>query len=277
MEQGAPEPSCSNSENLSLSFLNRLSVFETVRAYGGVFFHLAEHWQRLEESCAGLGQHLPLEADAMSAWIDEVLQASGYSDAMVRVSIHWDREGEGVIAALVREFKSYPKEWYQAGVAMKTAVLRRPSLKADNPQIKCSQYAGGVLATLDESGQKAHELLFLGDGGYIAEGTVSNLFIIKKKRVLTPSVGSGILSGVTRAFVIELCRQRGLEVLETFFTRHEIYNADECFMTNTSSEILPVVKLDGRLIGPGLPGPVTKILADDFQRVRMQTKGEIND
>ena len=169
------------------------------------------------------------------------------------------------MTATVREFSCHPPEWYQKGVELKTAVMRRPDLRADNPQIKCSQYVGGVLASLDESGKRPHEMVFLGNGGAVAEGSVSNLFIITSKRVLTPSVGSGILSGVTRAFVLDLCRERALEVAETFLTRHEIYNADECFMTNTSSEILPVVKLDGRLSGSGIPGPMTKILADDFK------------
>ncbi len=169
--------------------------------------------------------------------------------------------------AMVREFHSHPLIWYQKGVSLKSAVIRRPSLRADNAQIKCSQYVGGVLATLDESGAtKAHELLFLGGQGTVAEGSISNLFIIKEKRVLTPSVGSGILSGVTRAFVMSLCQKRGWQVTETFLTRHDFFTAEECFITNTSSEILPVVELDARKIGDGLPGPMTKLLAEDFKK-----------
>ena len=184
---------------------------------------------------------------------------------MLRVSIHWDRQGGGTLLAMAREFKSHPAEWYERGVELKTSVMRRSDLKADDTRIKCSQYVGGVLGLLDEGGPKAHELVFLGPSGSVAEGTVSNLFIVKEKRILTPAVASGILSGVTRAFVIGLCRRRSFEVAETFLTRHEIYNADECFMTNTSSEILPVAKLDGRVIGSGRPGLVTEILQKDFK------------
>ncbi len=254
-----------NSGLLEVSYLNKLSVFETLRAYDGVFFHLEEHWQRLGWSCAGMGYSLPLEKDSLTAWLYEVLAESGWKDAIMRVSIHWNSPGAGTLVAMAREFRSHPEAWYRDGVVFNTAVTRRPDLKADNPQIKCSQYVGGVLASIDGSGVESHELLFLGNAGFAAEGSVSNIFIVKEKRVLTPSVASGILSGVTRAFVIELCLARGLQTQETFLTRHEIYNADECFMTNTSSEILPVVKLDGRLIGSGQPGPVTKILAADFK------------
>ncbi len=201
----------------------------------------------------------------MDAWIRAVLTESGWSDAIVRVSVHWEAPEEGTLLAIAREFRSHPAEWYERGVELKTSVMRRSELKADDSKIKCSQYAAGVLALLEECGPKAHELLFLGPSGTVAEGTVSNLFIVKEKRILTPSSASGILSGVTRGFVIELCRKRGFELEETGLTRHEVYNADECFMTNTSSEVLPVVKLDGRFIGPGAPGPVTKILGQDFK------------
>ena len=241
-------------------------MFETLRAYRGNFFHLPEHWRRLVWSCQGLGKKLPFSTLEMSVWTYQVLKESGWEDAILRLSVHWNEGGEGILLGLVREFKSHPAAWYRKGVVLKTAVTRRPDLKADNPQMKCSQYVSAVLAQLDESLEKAHELVFLGGGGFVAEGSVSNLFITKGKRVLTPSAGSGILSGVTRAFVIHLCRKRGLQVEETFFTRHDIYYAEECFMTNTSSEILPVVCLDGRKIGTGKPGKMTKILARDFKK-----------
>ncbi len=242
-----------------------MSAFETLRAYRGRFFNLEKHWQRLGWSCEGLGAALPLPSAEMEAWVYSVLEESGWPDAIVRVSVHWLEPGEGELVAMAREFKSHPAEWYERGVEMKTSVMRRSELKADDSKIKCSQYAAGVLAMLEECGPKAHELLFLGPTGTVAEGTVSNLFAVKEKRILTPSAASGILSGVTRGYVIDLCRKRGFEVLETGLTRHEIYNADECFITNTSSEVLPVVKLDGRRIGTGAPGPVTKILKADFK------------
>ena len=121
---------------------------------------------------------------------------------------------------------------------------------------------------LDKGDLEAHELLFFGPSGTVAEGTVSNVFIIKRKCLLTPSVSSGILRGVTRGIVMDLARKRGWRVLETHLTRHDLFTADECFLTNTSSEVLPVVELDDRRIGDGKPGPLTRILGDDFKKIR---------
>ena len=171
-----------------------------------------------------------------------------------------------MLVIIIREFKSYPKTIYEKGVRLQTAVSRRWTLKAQDPQIKASQFMSGVLAYLDHGQQEAREFLLMGQG--VAEGTVSNLFIIEaaQKRILTPSVGSGILRGVTRKFVLDLAKKRGLRVVETILDRHQIYVAQECFMTNTSSEILPVTSVDGRQICPGVPGPVTKLLAKDFKK-----------
>ena len=211
---------------------------------------------------------LPLGKNELKRWLEESLRQSAFLDATLRVSVHWAGPGEGEILLFVREFGSHPAAWYEKGVALCTAVGRRPTLRAQDPQIKASQYVCGVLAALDRGELPAHELLFLGPLGTVAEGAVSNIFIVKEKCILTPSVGSGILKGVTRGFVMELARKRGWRVLERPLSRHEIYTADECFITNTSSEVLPVVRVDERTIGAGQPGPVTQKLAEDFRKNR---------
>ena len=199
-----------------------------------------------------------------------MIRESGFPDSVLRLSVHWDPSTPlgvaGVVLFIIRKFKSYPEEIYRKGVALKSAVPRRWSLKAQDSRIKASQYVNGVLAALDQTSSAAREMVFLSQDGYVAEGSVSNIFIVKGKRVLTPCVGSGILKGVTRDVVIELAKKRGFEVAETFLTRHEIYAADECFMTNTSSEVLPVVNVDGRGIGSGRPGAAAKILRRDFKK-----------
>lgn len=210
-------------------------------------------------------RELPLGKNEFDRWLRDSIRQSGFLDATLRVSVHWRKQGDGELLLFVREFKSHPRVWYETGVALRTAVGRRPALRAQNSQVKASQYVCGVLATLDEGGS-AHELLFLGPLGTVAEGTVSNIFIFKEKCLLTPSVGSGILKGVTRGFVMNLARKRHWVVLERPLSRHELYTAEECFITNTSSEILPVVRLDERVIGSGHPGPVTKSLAEDFRK-----------
>lgn len=252
---------------LTLDFLNRTSVFETLRVYGGRIFRGQEHLARLSESCAALGRGLPLEKKTIESWLKSAIRKSGFPDATLRLSVHWRGRAEGELVLFVREFRSHPSAWYEKGVMLCTAVGRRPTLKAQDPQIKASQYVCSVLALLDHA-RSAHELLFLGPLGTVAEGTVSNIFIVKEKSLLTPSVSSGILKGVTRGFVMDLARKRGYAVQERPLTRHEIYTAEECFITNTSSEILPVVRVDERVIGSGCPGPVTQGLARDFKENR---------
>ena len=181
--------------------------------------------------------------------------------------MHWAAD-EGRFVLFIKEFAGHPASWYRDGVALRTAVPRRWTLRAQDPQVKSSQYVSGILATLDQAGSGAHELLFFGSGGTVAEGTISNLFAVKGKSLLTPSVASGILKGVTRGIVIGLARKRGFTVRETELTRHQFYSADECFLTNTSSEVLPVTTIDGRMVGNGKPGPLTRKLGDDFKKLR---------
>lgn len=242
-----------------------------MRAYHGSIFRLTEHLKRLSESCGAMGRALPVEAKELRRWLVVSLKESGFADATLRLSLHWPVRGEGEWVLFVRPFKSHPEEWYRRGVTLRCAAACRPSPRAQDPQIKASQYVSGVLATLDSVSvpqADAHELLFFGPSGTIAEGTVSNIFIFKQKCLLTPSAGSGILKGVTRAFVMELARRRKWPIREVPLTRHDLYTSDECFMTNTSSEVLPVVAIDGRVIGGGRPGPLTLRLREDFIRSR---------
>ena len=195
------------------------------------------------------------------------LEESAFLDAMIRLSLHWgeDQGARGVVA--IREFKGYPRKFYDKGVCMNTAVVRKDSPRAVNPQIKCSQYVAGVMAWVDLAEKNQMEILFLGPNFMLAEGAVSNIFIVKGKTVLTPGLASGILEGVTRGAVIELAEGQGFDVRESFLTRHDLYNADECFLTNTSAQIMPVVNVDGRIIDNGRPGAVTRQLMKSFDRI----------
>jgi branched-chain amino acid aminotransferase len=282
IRQSQFSPLSSRMEETTLSFtgaglppayLNKISVFETLRSYGGKIFRLEEHLERLSESCRGVSCSLPLESAAMGRWIEGRSRESGLKDAVLRFSVHWISESQGIFVIIIREFRSCPAEWYRKGIGLRTVVSRRWTLRAQDAQIKGSQYVSGVLAHLDQKNPKPHELVFLGQGGYLAEGTVSNLFLVKRKSLLTPSVASGILRGVTRGFVIELAQKRRLKIDEAALTRHELYNADECFITNTSSEILPAVSVDGRPIGNGRPGPISQSLLRDFRR-HVRSKNE---
>jgi branched-chain amino acid aminotransferase len=225
-----------------------------------------------------LGCALPFTLEKMAQWLAEGLVESGFSEALVRVSLHGLlNRGGGEAVAIFREFDGHPARWYDHGVCLTTAVVRRASPRSQDARLKTGQFVTGVLAHLDGSAGaapqgEAHEMLLLGPMGGVAEGTVSNLFLIRGKRLLTPSGHSGILKGITRGVAIELALRRGMPAEETILTRHDVYGADECFLTNTSSEILPVVRVDGRRIGSGRPGRMTKGLAADFKRlVRWET------
>jgi branched-chain amino acid aminotransferase len=253
---------------LSSGFLDRVSCFETLRAYDGRLFCLEEHVARLAGSCRGIGSALPAPRAELARWLKRALMESGWKNAVLRVSVHWDGARTGEIVAILREFAGHAPANYEKGVSLATAVPKRPCARAQDPQIKSSQYLGGVSAFLEKGDTPPYEFALLTQAGYVAEGTVSNIFILREKRLLTPHGSSGILRGVTRGVVIALARKKGLEVLETFLTRHELYNAEECFITNTSSEILPVVSIDGRRVGDGRPGPVTRSLLKAFKELR---------
>ncbi len=269
---------------LALEYLDGISCFETLRAYAGRIFRLEDHVERLSDSCRGIHQVLPVSNSGLKNWMEESLRESGITEALLRLSVHWNGSGRGKLVMIIREFQGHPARWYEKGVALATAVPRRWTLRAQDPQIKASQFMGGVLAYLDtmagfegsdpfdrgQTPRTPRELVFLNQSGTVAEGTTSNIFIVKEKRILTPSVGSGILRGVTREVVMGLAIQRGLNLREISLTRHDLYNAEECFLTNTSSEILPVTCFDGRVIGSGAPGPVTDLLRRDFKRVLKQ-------
>lgn len=240
-----------------------------MRAYTGSLFRLEEHLKRLAGSSAGLGREFPGPPDSVADWVREALDESGMDESVLRLSFHWVSRDSGESVVLVREFHGLPRERYENGVHLSTAVSRRPLARSQDAQMKSSQFMGGVLAVLDEG---KGERLLLGPLGTVAEGTVSNIFIVRGKSLLTPSVASGILKGVTRGVVMELAPKSGIGTQECFLTRHEIYNADECFMTNTTSEILPVVQLDGRRIGAGRPGLVTKTLQRAFHEETLRER-----
>ena len=268
---------------LSTEFLDQISVFETLRAYRGKIFCAEEHLARLEDSCEGIRKPLPVGKGELKHWMTATLRESTFPDAMMRLSVHWKNDLEGIFLLIIREFHAYPRQWYEKGVSLSTAVAKRWTLRAQDPQIKSSMYMSGVMAMLDERSTAPHEFIFLNETGYVAEGSVSNLFIVcpaldkpvsiphvkggvKSKRLLTPAVSSGILRGVTRGIIIDLAKKIGLEVAETFFSRHDVYGAEECFMANTSSEVLPVVLVDGHEIGKGKPGRITQVLAQDLKK-----------
>lgn len=247
----------------------QISVFESVRSYGGTIFRLDRHLTRLFESAKTAGLELPKSRSELKQEIKSCLA-------------HWQRssrrrrEGQDCFIRLTVDAKdSYifllnrkrPPSIYKTGLSLKTVVTRRNLVSALPPEAKSSAFFNCVLAAMElEAGPLAEtvEAVFLDSNGYLTEAASWNLFMVKDGKVLTPE--TGFLNGVTREFVIECARKERLPVSETTLTRHDFWNADEAFVTNTSGEIAPVRSLDGRRIGKDIPGLITEQLMSRFHQ-----------
>ncbi len=237
-------------------------VFESMRSYGGKVFMLDEHMQRFFESCKTSGIPVPIDTRKLKDIIKKRLRHSGCKDAYIRLSI----DELSRIDIIVKEFKPHKKAFYTKGVSLKTASVRKSIAKAVEPRVKSQNYLNGVLARAESIGTGEFDSLMLSKDGLVAEATVSNIFAVKNGKLYTPPNHVGILDGITKRFVENIAQKAGIPTVRMPFTRHDLYNADEAFLTNTSMEIMPVVCVDGRKIGTGRPGALTKKLHSTFRR-----------
>ena len=257
-------------------------VFEGIRAYNGRVFKLKEHIDRLFCSAHALLLDIPLSrADLCRATV-ETIRANELKDAYIRLIV---TRGVGTLGLNPRSCKQpsviiiagkiqvYPAEMYARGMDMVTVPTTRNLHSAVNPAIKSLNYLNNILAKIEANNAGVEEAVMLNSEGYVAEGTADNLFIVKQGKLLTPPLSAGALYGITRATVIELAEQTGLKVSEPNLTRYDLFNADECFVTGTGAEIMPVVKIDGRVIGSGKPGPITQQLVKEYNALT-QVAGE---
>ncbi len=242
-----------------------IGIFETLRVYSGKVFRFEEHLDRLEESAKTAGYAFPLSRNALRQEVKKAVQASGQKEAFVRLTLL-----QGQAFVFVGERK-HSKVLYEKGVCLQTTAVRRLASNASFPEAKTTAYQNGVLASLEVRSELIYEWVFLDQNGYVTEVRIGNLFMIPpgnknmKPELWTPPL-AGILNGVTRRFVIECARELGIPVRESPLTRHDIFNAGEAFLTNTSWEILPVRALDGRLIGREIPGKLTLKLHKHFKK-----------
>ena len=252
-------------------FLYGDGVFEGIRVYQGRIFKLDAHVDRLFESAHTLGIQVPLDRREMIDAIVETVRRSELRDAYIRPVISRGPGDLGIdprkcprpnLVIIVDEIQLYPQEAYQRGLRMITASTRQRPLDVLNPRIKTCNYLNNILARMEANLVGVDEGLMLTTHGYVAECTADNVFIVKRGGVLTPPAHLGILQGVTRQTVLDLCGTMGIPAAEHTLTLHDMYTADECFLSGTGAELGPVVQLDGRSIGSGKPGPVTtRILA----------------
>jgi len=252
-------------------------VFETFRIYDGRPFRFPDHWRRLRRSTRSIGLRLPHPAGWFRRQIQALLKANHLSNALVRLTLTRGVGPVGLeppaavaptIMLFARPFTGYPEALYRKGLSAIIASMRRPPPSATPPYAKSLSYLNGILAKREAARQGADDAILLSVEGDLCEGTTSNLFFVRAGTLYTPAPGTGLLEGITRQVVLELARARRIPVRQGLYAPKKLWAADELFLTNTSYEIMPVVRVQGRRIGTGKPGPVTECLHRAFQQAR---------
>jgi branched-chain amino acid aminotransferase len=248
-------------------------VFEGIRSYSGKVFRLAQHVDRLFDSAQAIYLKIPMSRDQLARAVEETLAANKLTDAYIRVvvtrgsgSLGLDprRTTDPQVIIITDQISLYPDELYEHGLKIITAGTTRNHPNALNPRIKSLNYLNNIMAKIEGTNAGCLEALMLNHKGEVAECTGDNIFLVSRGVVHTPSRDSGILEGITRDAVIEIARAAGYTVIERTMDRYDVFTADECFLTGTAAELIPVVECDGRTIGPGRPGPVTRDLHRRF-------------
>ncbi len=254
-------------------------IFEGMRIYGGKVFRLREHLLRLWESAAAISLPIPLDLDHLTADVNEAVRKNGLEEGYIRLIVTRGAGALGLdpfrcsnpqVIIIVDKITLYPAELYENGLELVTASTIRNHPAALSPRIKSLNYLNNVLAKMEGLKAGCKEALMLNHQGMVAECTGDNVFIVKANKLITPPKEAGILEGITRNAVLELAKKAGIETAEEPLTRHDLYVADECFLTGSAAEVIPVVILDGRSIGDGTPGPITKQLNDAFRALVRQ-------
>ncbi|MCX7821275.1 MAG: branched-chain-amino-acid transaminase [Brevinematales bacterium] len=255
-------------------------VFEGIRAYNKRIFKLDEHIDRLYNSAKIIMLNIPISKEEFKKAIIETCKANKIVDGYIRPVV---TRGAGTLGLspwlcpnpnyfiIADTIQLYPKEMYENGLEVVTVATRRNLTEAVNPMIKSLNYLNNILAKIEGKIAGVEEVIMLNQEGYVAECSGDNIFIVKNNKIYTPPIVVGALPGITQATVNELAEKEGYQVIEKIFSRAEMYIADEVFLTGTAAEIVPVVKVDGRVIGDGKPGKITKVLMDKFKKYVVET------
>jgi branched-chain amino acid aminotransferase len=258
-------------------FLYGDGVFEGIRAYDGLVFRLQEHIERLFESAHAISMDIGMTQSEMIDAVVKTLKANKLKDAYIRLVVS---RGEGDLGLdprkcygkpsvfiIAGKISLYPEKLYKEGMEIITVATMRNLPEAINPRIKSLNYLNNILAKIEATNLGYQEALMMNHLGFVAECTGDNVFIVKKGVLSTPSVAMGALKGITRDAVLELAKSSDIPTHEGMLSRQDIYTADECFLTGTAAEIIPVVKVDGRVIGTGKPGKMTQDILAQFQQL----------
>ncbi|MCM8818922.1 MAG: branched-chain-amino-acid transaminase [Candidatus Omnitrophica bacterium] len=248
-------------------------VFEGLRSYKGKIFKLDEHLIRLFNSAKAIALTIPLKFEELKKAVIETVRKNQLKDSYIRIVVTRGVGDLGLdpkkckiptIFIIASKIQLYPESLYEKGIDVITVPTRRNLNESLNPAIKSLNYLNNILAKIEANNSGATEGLILNQFGYISECTGENIFIVKKEIIITPPVSAGALSGITRDVVIDISEKIGLKVKEENITRYDVYTSDECFLTGTAAEIVPVVKIDGRIIGDGRPGKITLKIRNEF-------------
>jgi len=250
-------------------------VFEGIRLYGGNVFRLEEHLERLEYSAKAIMLDLPLTRKEFSDITCETCRQNGLTDAYIRLVVTRGVGDLGLspwtcpkpsIFVIASKISLYPQEHYDNGLAIVTVPTRRINPAALPPTVKSLNYLNNILGKIEAQQFGALEAIMLNDQGYVAECTADNIFIVHKGEIITPSSSQGALKGITRDTIFDIAKELNVPIRDANMTRYDVWCADECFLTGSGAEVIPAVKLDGRVIGTGKPGPLTKQILDSFRR-----------
>ncbi|HLP76809.1 MAG TPA: branched-chain-amino-acid transaminase [Candidatus Paceibacterota bacterium] len=248
-------------------------IFEGIRAYNGRVFRLKEHIDRLFYSAKAILLTIPISHAEIMKAVVESCRANNIRDGYIRLvvtrgvgtlGLNPNRCKNPSVIVIADKIQLYPEELYDRGMEIITVPTVRNLHSAVNPAIKSLNYLNNILAKIEANNSGCEEAVMLNADGYVAECTGDNIFIVKEGKLMTPPLSAGALYGITRGTVIELARKLGVEVSEPNLTRYDLFNADECFLTGTGAEIVPVVKIDARVIGDGKPGKLTRQLVTDY-------------
>ncbi len=258
-------------------------VFEGIRMYHNRVFKLKEHIERLYWSAKAILLDIPMTQEEMIAATVETCRQNNLRDGYIRLLVTRGKGTLGLdprrcpkpsVIIIAATIQLYPEKYYQEGLTIVTVPTTRNLVNSVNPAIKSLNYLNNILARIEANNAGVEEAIMLNSDGFVAECTGDNVFLVQKGKLFTPPLSAGALYGITRNTVLDVAKEQGIAFAEPNLTRYDVYNADEMFLTGTAAEIIPVVKVDGRVIGTGKPGPVTAKLLAGFQ-ARTRTDGEI--
>ncbi len=248
-------------------------VFEGIRSYSGRVFKLTEHVRRLFDSAKAIHLVIPMTQADMAQAVVDTLKANSLRDAYIRLIVTRGAGSLGLdprkttdpqVIIITDSISLYPAELYEHGLKIITAGTMRNHPAALNPRVKSLNYLNSILAKIEATNAGCLEALMLNHKGEVSECTGDNIFLIRDGELHTPSIDAGILEGITRNAVIDIAIEMGIKVVQRVMDRYDVYTADECFLTGTAAEVIPVVECDARPIGTGVVGPITKKLHARF-------------